>query len=389
MDIFTLFLTVGVCFSMIFAVVAMIVSSRNSEAKFRESLVAALGPGVDWDEKRQTFRQVGMNFRYQKYQGSRNSPPSFSLFLECPVTGGEFEIATESAVDRFFKNIGITLEVQTGDEVFDGRCFIASNTPEFAKECFASAERRETVKRLWDIKVRKIVYRGQSLALIWQGQTSHADGVSNLKESLDLMAVLIRDLPQYHEIVSLAGSGPAGPAERNLVMGIAGASSALGVLSLIWTNLQYPLFDPAGLFLFSLKFSVPALAVFIVLAVRTLSGRSRSHRDLLLACGLALAGFLFTGYGVVALYNGMADLSAPASHIALIQNKEMHRSKNSRSYHLYVRSWKSGRALEDLNTGSGIFNWVIPGKHEAVVRTRAGKLGFEWLVSYQVRDKQT
>jgi hypothetical protein len=168
------------------------------------------------------------------------------------------------------------------------------------------------------------------------------------------------------------------------VFAVAAGSAVLGAVTTIAANVSYPLFAPWALFVATLKFSVPALAIFLFYAARAVSGHSRSHRDLLLAGVLALSGFILSGYGVAGLYNGMSDFALPEAHRALVLDKQTLRSKNSTSYHLYAQSWKAGRGVEDLTTESAVYQRVVPGKDRAVVYTKPGKLGFEWRVSFKV-----
>lgn len=385
MDTFSVLLISGFVIFGVVVAVALITHLRVSQKKLKETLVNVLGdPELQWDEKNKTFQWQGMNCRYEKYDGSKNSPPSFSIFVECGGTGGGFEVWQESAWERFFKNIGMTREIQTGDDAFDRRFYIDSNTPEFARECFASGERREAVRRLLDMKAEKITYQGKTLSIEWTGSSAHADGIAHLKEAIESLTLLAKDLPLYHESTSSVMISENRPSYRVAVIIVAGASLALGFFSWIWNCSAYPLFNPWGLFVWTLKFSIPALVIFLFYAARTLSGNSRSHRDFLLAASLALSGFLFLGYGVAGLYNGMSDTADPAQHISLVLNKEVHTHKNSRSYHLYVQSWQSGQVVEDLTVNSTVYQRVVPRKDRVLVRTKPGKLGFEWLVSSKV-----
>jgi len=65
----------------------------------------------------------GTVFRYWYVEGSRNSPPSFHLSIAAPGQAA-FQLSHESAVHRFFKRIGISVEVQTGDRIFDDRIYV-------------------------------------------------------------------------------------------------------------------------------------------------------------------------------------------------------------------------------------------------------------------------
>ena len=357
----------------------------SAEQKFRGMLALALNdPELQWNEKEHRFQYRGLDFFYEKHPGSRNSPPSFSVSVVCRGTGGGFEVSPEGAVERFFKNAGIDREVQTPEEEFNRRFYIASDTPQFAQDYFLSAEKREAVTRLFDGKASTVTHKGRHVTVTWKGSSAHADGVTAMKSTAGALAALAKDIPACPDAASSAGTEGQSSSSRTLMIGLAAGSLAAGLISVIWTSTGYPVYDAWKLFLFSLKFSLPALVIFLYFAVTSLAGNSRSHKDILTAGFLAFAGFLMLGAGITGLYNGMKDASPPAGHEAIVLDKRTYKSKNSRTYKLIVQSWRPGNAIEDLPTNRGTFQRVVPGKRKVVVYTRPGKLGFEWFVSYRL-----
>lgn len=386
MDTFSLLITFGVFGIFIVVIAVMIIQGRAFEKKEKETLAQILSdPSLQWDPKKRTFQWQGRNYRYEKHPGSKNSPPSFSVVVECAGTGGEFEVAREGASERFFKNIGLTHEVQTGEEAFDRQFYIASNAPQFTREYFASSEKREAARRFFDMAAEKILHQGKTLCVTWSGSSSHQNGIMRLKETMEGLAVLAKDFPAHHEEAGSSETGAGVPSSSRVpVIALAVISLAVGVFSVIGTDAFYPPLDPWALFAWTLKFSIPALAAFLFYGLKTLAGHSRSHRDFLLVGALALGGFLLSGYGLVGLYNGKADTTASTQRVALIVRKEIHTHKRSKSYHFYIQSWKPGRRTEELKTGWAVYKNVASGKNQVLVYTKPGKLGFEWRVGWKL-----
>jgi hypothetical protein len=356
-----------------------------SEKKFRETLTLVMSdPELRWNEKEHRFQYKDLDFFYRKFSGSRNRPPYFSVSVVCQGTGGGFGISKEGGVERFFKGVGVTREVQTPEEEFNRRFFIASDTPQFAQDYFVSAEKREAMRQLFDGKASTVTYGDQRVTVTWKGSSAHTDGIAAIKSTAGALAVLAKDIPACPDPASSAGTESGVSSNRVWMTGLAAGSLVAGLVSVVWTSAGYPVYDAWQLFLFSLKFSLPALAVFLYFAVLTLAGTSRSHKDILRTGFLALAGFLMLGCGLTGLYNGMKDTSPPAGHTVSILDKRIYKSKNSRTYKLIVQSWRPGNAIEDLPTNRGTFQRVVPGKHKVVVYTRPGKLGFEWFVTYRL-----
>jgi hypothetical protein len=436
----------------------------SAESKFRERLASSLNdPEIRWKKKGSTFQYRDLNFSCSTYGGSgAKSLASLLVSVECRGTGGDFVITGEDGVGHFLRNVGATRGVQTGNEEFDRRFCIVSETPQFIQSYFMSSEKRDSVRRLFDSKAAMIKYKRQRLTVIWMGSSSHEDGVAAIKSAIEALSVLAKEMPpspvvafldgasegdalnrartierasrsfaaslisaiwsswtskgsfsqsdriaalqkDAEAIAGLAKDMPTSPEvslggtdsgiafNRVLIIGLATASLVSGVISMIWSLHSYPVFDAWKLFLFSLRFSLPALAIFLYFAVTTLTGNSRAHWDILKAGALALAGFLLLGCALTGVYNGMNDISAPAEHTVLIIDKQVHRSrqvrkpiKSSSAYKLVVQSWRPGRAQEAIKTDRRTYQKAAPGTQKAVIYTKPGKLGFEWLVGYHL-----
>jgi hypothetical protein len=385
MDIFSWMIIGVVVLSAAIGLVA-VQFSRRAETKFKETLTSVLGaPDFQWDSQQNTFRHQGLSFRYERYQGSKNSPPSFSVGVICQATGGEFELYPEGGLHRFFKNLSLSREVQTGDDAFDSRVYIASDKPGFAAECFRSAEKREAARRLFDLKASSITHSGGRLIVKWNGHNSHNDGVAALRDAMAVLAILAKDLPLCQDVPQETGTGIRSPFAIRLCVYIAAAAVlGAGILSVIYVSTNYEVFDVWGLFVFSLKFSLPALGVFLYFSVASLAGQSRSYRDISVAVFLVFIGFPLFGAGFTALYNGMADRAPVTSRMLLITDKQINKSGDSPSYGLLVPSWRRGHGYEYLETNCVLYRKVVPGKDHAVVLTKPGRLGFEWKLGMRV-----
>lgn len=359
---------------------------RRSEKNFSETLAGVLGVSeLQWDPQQSTFQYRGLSFRYERYQGSKNSPPSFSVGVICQGTGGEFELYPEGGFHRFFKNLGLSREVQTGDDAFDSRFYIASDKPGFAAECFRSAEKREAARRIFDLKASSITHSKNRMIVKWSGHGSHKDGVAALREAMEVLATLAKDLPPFQDVPYDTATGARSPlAARLWVFAGAIAVLAAGIGGVVYASASYEVFDVWGLFVFSLRFSLPLLGVFLYFAVTSLAGQSRSYRDISIAALIAVIGFLLSGASFTALYNGMADRAPVTSRTLLITDKKITRSDDSTSYDLIVPSWRQGHAYEYMETNCVLYRKVVPGKDYATVLTKPGRLGFEWKVGMRV-----
>lgn len=80
----------------------------------------------------------GMPWSATYFSGSENSPPE--VVLSVPASrSAQLLLAPESTTQRLAKGIGLSCEVQTGDEEFDRRFYLDTDDPDAIRRAFESA----------------------------------------------------------------------------------------------------------------------------------------------------------------------------------------------------------------------------------------------------------
>lgn len=323
----------------------------------------------------------GVEYSYVHFQGGHNAPPYFKVSVECPSTG-DFKITRETGFDRFFKRLGICVELETNDREFDDAFFITTNTEGFTREYFRKSDKRRLVTEVFAKGFNEVMHDGKKIVATWKsfprGMTMEIKTVEEIAAALGLMA---DDIPNIYEQESAENIGWK---QRRffafavpiflLVAGIAGLIIGLTIFS--------PL-DEGKVILDSLKYSIPLLILFLWFSVQLLRGRSSSHRELMGVFALSLFGFIIAGMGAEMTLNGWLDKSKSVVHEVKVMDKYSTRSKNSRSYHVVLESWRKGRYSEKLTVRRSFYDNLDPGQSTMSITTKAGKFGFEWLVEYR------
>ena len=57
----------------------------------------------------------------------------------------------------------------------------------------------------------------------------------------------------------------------------------------------------------------------------------------------------------------------------------------SNSYHVYVADWSERDREISFKVGYSLYKRVIPGTSRAVVKSKAGAYGFEWVPDFEIR----
>lgn len=133
----------------------------------------------------------------------------------------------------------------------------------------------------------------------------------------------------------------------------------------------------------SLKYSLPALAVFIVICAPLLKARKGWDRRWRALLPLSAGVFLLYGAGAVRFYNCYMDRSAPVKYETEVHHKYYQCRGHfwrSCSYYLDLNDWH-GPYWYSLEVPEEEYNWARTGQKYAVV-TRSGALGHEWLLDY-------
>jgi hypothetical protein len=321
---------------------------------------------------------------FQLYNpGGKNVPSSYTIKIACP-SSGIFSISRESGFDRFFKSLGVTREIQTGDKDFDQEFFINTNAIEFTSAFFMNPEKCLTVKSILELGFTKVEHDGKTMAAICSPV--------KFEEPLDQTVIqkIVSFLTQLSENINDHPGEGIYQASKNwkikriVAFSIPILLCIVGVPTFFLGFFEYTPLDKWELFLKTLKFSVPSFLFFLIMALKLIKGRSSSHRELIVVLVLALVAFPGAGMGLGTFLNGWLDQSGATSYVVPVLEKYTTSTKNGKNYHLVLKSWRSSRYSESLRVSSSEYMRVKPNRTEMKVVTKPGYYWFEWIVDAEV-----
>ena len=377
------FLIVAVAAAAVIGPVAHVVRTRRRE---RERLG---GTPADPDTLQVTSGRTyqceldGRRYWFQHSAKRKKSPSRLRVWLECP-SRGSFTLRPENLFDRLAKRFGIAVELQTGDADFDAATYVATDEVAFTRRFLARPEKRETARNLIRDGFDEIRHDGKTMEA--SCSPSKLDGRSDrtiLAGAVRRLLPLCESMPE-DTYEGLIGGAPAWRVKRNGVIGVSVASAVAGVVLLIWGNHAFTPLDDGPIFGAALRVSLPALALFLVLAVALLKGRSRSHTDLLTVLLTSTFGAILTGHGGTVVANGLLDRGEATAHEAVVLDRRESKSERSRSYYVIVESWRDGREVEEMKVSSRLYGGAGQRGARLLVTTRPGWLGHEWLAQLRL-----
>ena len=325
----------------------------------------------------------GTEYYFRHFAGSKNAPSYFMIGIHYS-SPGKFEISKEGRTDRFFKDLGLSSEVQTGDREFDREFYIISEQPDFASTVFALPESREAVREIFRLGFNSVKLEDESLVAQWSPfELKEERDASFITGAVPPLARLGKDLPVLQPSISRVDTS-GWKAKKRAAFAVPLVLLPLGIGLMIAGTNWYPALDDGTLFRDSLRYSLPLLALFIWLAARMIKGRASSHRDLISIFLISLFAFPVCGFGTELFLNGWLDLSPPTAHAVAVSRKYTTRSKNSTYYYVTVDSWRSAGDNEDLNVPRALHERIGPGQATITVVTKPGRFRFEWIVEYRL-----
>ena len=321
-------------------------------------------------------------YTYKHFRGTDKAPPYFSITIPCTSTG-DFSITWEKRFDRFFKRLGVCVEIDTHDPSFDDAFYISSDTVPFARQYMERNENRRAIQALFNLGFNHLKHNGKSMVLTWRNfPRRQLMALETMEKALAQLVLLVRALnriPSYEPPVS---AYPVWKLKRLIAFTVTGIIVVTGITALIVGLINYKPLDAGKMFVKSITYSVPLLVLFAWISLQLLKGRSSSHWELTTVFLISLFAFPLAGFGYAAFFNGAFDQGSPELHRVNVINKKYSHNKNGYTYYAVVNSWRENSAekTEDIRVSKGLYNSLQPGSSTMTVTTKPGKFGFEWIV---------
>lgn len=352
---------------------------RNTRRSFA-ALLEALGGTLRGKTLSGDFR--GSPFRVVYSPGGSRSASSCAVTLAVPVPG-RLAVRRENQFDQSAKKKGFVVEIQTGDEAFDGSFFIDTREPEFARLCLADEARRRTVASLLDGTAGALEVR---MGPEGAGLRICPFSVSRLQPAE--MTGILDGLLALTEKAPAAPVLPEASVRRNrfkpllaVVIGVEVAGTAGAVAALT----RYPPVG-GGIIAFSLVFSVPLAALFLWGSRRALRGGSSSHTSFGILVALSVFAFLPAGVAIAGFLNGTEESAPPSVRQASVLEKRIVQGEDGYVYQLLYASWRKEGQREEQPVEKTLYDRIAEGDL-LVFTERTGRLGFAWRAGFKWKPR--
>lgn len=286
---------------------------------------------------------------------------------------GDFVINREKDADRFFKRIGFSTEVQTGDAEFDSEFYLIGTSSEYVKALFASAKNREVPRKLFGLGFDSVQLHGSKFSATKRNASLLLD-LPSLKETVEQMESLrapssgaAMEMPKTRITMSHIRAVCSGMAFIAVVLFFTASYVTEPIVNGWWYAAQS-----------ILPKAVSAIAVLFIIAVIALRGRASAHYELFFIVAMGMPSILFGGWGAIILANQFLDKSELQAHKTVLVDYYKEKSKRSAKYYLVFKSWHPGGGTLVIEAPPERYSMASRHKHW-IIRTHQGYLGFEWV----------
>jgi len=314
-----------------------------------------------------------------------HQPPGIAIPSRCPHL---FRVVPLGRPTRWFRRIGYTEAILSGDPDFDGRWSVESDDGEFARALVQRPEVRAAIARLGKLGSRALAHSRRRLVAVVATRVRGRDARRERDQAVrEQLAAIDRAIAKLLQSRLFPNNG--GRLRLAIIAVLLALVLIAGLVGMAFGGNELIPGELGRLALWSLLFSAPLTLAFCGAMARLLAGRSASHRDLGVVVLLAVFALPAAGIGASALINAWADEGPPAARRLAVIQLVRERRDDGKRYESFaiVPAWRSDRGPTQRIRLSGTqAGHVVPGRSELAITTSPGRLGFERLLECRLED---
>jgi hypothetical protein len=345
-----------------------------------KKMVQSLGGQVN--KKGEGVFSVGDKSVSIKYiPGSRNRSPEFRIST-AGLFGADVVIRRETKLDTFYMKIGLNREVPVFDQELADKFYFECDVPEFVEQLFANPDMKPLMLDVMGtFDFIEITRNGCTLRKYPCGVVENISK-DFITESAGKLLKFVSFIPQT--FINPHPELAAFKVWRAVLYVIGTAAIFSAFVFLIWASASFRVVDDPKAWSLALAWFCAIFFAGMYLAFQIIKGFSTSARVFiyfLITFGIgSLLGLRYGG----AVYNGIYDRSPLKKFEQVIVNKYTTTGKHSTYYHVDVSPWREGMKNWSFQVSRRTFDQVKVNQTLCLVTTKAGRLGFEWVVFQKV-----
>lgn len=331
----------------------------------------------------------GFEYKFKKYK----SRITGILFGIKGLRDYSFTIKHETWYDRFFKKLGVSNEVQTGDDEFDELVYVVSDNNLIHEKLVSSPEIRNALKKIFyfgssqTAKVKKLECRKGRLWIEFstKDQVSEATIEYLIAEPLfPVLKTIAKELNQLKQNDYKRWQDPfvyKGMAILGISTGLA-INAAIHLTRLSFNDFPY-LLSYTELIWHSVFAGIFIVALLVIFTLFWLKNSSRTHLILIELISVGLLGCIGSAFHEIRDINIEWRQGAPkVIETQLLENyttTSSGRHGRRTHYHLVFKDWNCDcKKTIHKQVSSSVYRTLSPHKYHKVIQYD-GALGYRWI----------
>lgn len=340
------------------------------------------------------FKTSGaLKFEY-KFEYQKDKTKGLKVGVEAPREF-DFSFKRESAMDRFCKWLGLSVEYQLGKNEFDKLVYVVSNDRHFLREIVGDPKVIDAVTRLFkNVRQDCIVSEvrcaaGRLTASVKVGGASQDESeLDRLKLLLPVFAGWLEQVTQ--QLRAKPTHVPSKHRDRFIVRASVLLALSSGLLinglvhgfRLLWVDGPFTL-DIEQLWAFAAFGGFLLVAVMVFAAFSVLGRSARTHLVLIEILIAGSVGSTLTAFTEIRDLNIEMDTSKSQKLVTQVIGKDTTRSrKGGTRYYVFVHDWNKAGGTQKIKVTGNFYSATQTGQ-KIVINQHDGALGVRWVHSYE------
>jgi len=333
---------------------------------------------------------LGLQYRHVR---TKKKIKTLLLGINCHVSPN-FYLKRQTGLDNFFKRIGISNELETGDEAFDDAIYLVSDNKTLNYALVNSSEFRTAVKKIMDygtpstLEARNIYCRNGRLWVQFGVGDAYDDlHVGNIAKALSSQFDILKK--SVNEVALISGSRWRDPFVIKAAILLAMSSGlaingAIQVFRATMGTIPFTLHHSL-IIQDAIKFGLIILIVFMLGALFWLGKSARTHFVLIELATVGAFGIFVTTMVELRDFNMEMDTNAPHYFDTQVVDKYSRRgSRSGRRHYVILRDWNCDCGNYKLQVSRSLYNY-LPSRGEVTITQYPGRLGYPWVSSIAAR----
>ena len=368
---------ISILFPVLFVagILTFILFNRHRQQSFLSDTIKSLGGNIrQFGDS--VFSYQGKEITARYIPGSKNRSPELKISIKGDF-GSSLVIRYETWFDKFFKRIGLNVEPQIVDREANDKLYFECDDQDFVNRLFLNPDTKSEVFNLLREYTRVVITPKQCLLSKYPAPKPEFITKEGLLNTAQHLVALAAHVPKQGDIKNEAYVFKIA---QWILGGIGSIVLLTGIVLALWAGGAYVIVDTGLLWQWLTGYIILIGLGGCIAAFFIIKGFATSARVFIIFSICFIIGVTLCARFGSAYYNASGDESPLEVFDQTVSHKYTTHGKNTTYYHMSVLPWREGRGNMAFSVDFNSYQTIQPGITKCRIQTKAGRLGYEWIV---------